>query len=179
MRKFWYLLPCFITLTVLVLFFSSRKSIRTFIKEKIVKRYLNRFYLYFDNIYTFYFKHSTYILINMLLTFCKFVIGSFSIYIAFLGLKVIHPFINIFLIDTCSKLSFYIPISFQGIGLLEWVSIILFKTFNISNENILSAYLINRAGGYSMAIIVFILAIFVFKLNLKNIWKYNIFKNGK
>jgi len=151
------ILACF-----LIAIFSQK--IRIFIRKYVLRKYsvhMKGFSRYFRLVLL---KKPQISLLNIIFTFIKWGMAVMILYATFLGFGIKIPFIYVYVITSLVSITSLIPITINGIGLKESLSVLLYGSFGIPSAIVLSSYIISNALQY---LFVFILVLFL-KLEVKN-----------
>ena len=151
------LMTIILILGFIFLFFIISNQGRFFIKKYILRKYSTKFEG-FSNFLFFYFKNKKLLLLkNLIFTFLKWLVNSFSVYIIFLAYQQDISIIYVLLINSMLMIVSLIPISISGLGIGQSAAVFLYQNFfNIDSSLILSAYLIPLVIAYFIGIIVII-----------------------
>ena len=97
-----------------------------------------------------------YLLLNFLITAIKWTLTGLMIFILFYALGINLSFIYIFLITGSVKILSFLPISINGLGVDESISIFLYSLFNVPAASVLIVYLFSRVINYFLASLLII-----------------------
>jgi len=105
------------------------------------------------------FRHHTMALgLNVIITFGRLALGAATIYVAFAAFGRSMSYIDVLLINTLARLTTLIPVSLNGIGVLETTAFYLFRQLGIPGSDTLCAFLVNRIIVYTFGIMVITMA---------------------
>ena len=154
-----------------VTFIITKKG-RDLIKTYILRKYSIKFQG-FSKLLFYYFKEQKSILaLNVILTFFKWWIHAFMIYLLFYAYNQNISIFLIFLINSMLTIISLIPISISGLGVRESIAVLIYHfIFNIDNAIILSAYLIPLIISYVTATIILLFVVGKIDLSMSSLLK--------
>lgn len=148
------LLLGFAALSALFLF-----SLFKFKLFKSFERWRERFVQLAQNtvsqIFTYGREHSTRLLVNCILTCFKFLLVILCYYAVFTSFGYSLSIWKVGLSSMASGIVAYVPISIHGIGTVEAIAMWILGRLNISPSDVLSGFLVLRAGLYLFSFFVF------------------------
>jgi len=126
----------------------------------------NRLMRFIHNLSTqliFFAKHHPFLLlINFLLTLLKLGLVMFCYHAMLTALDYTLSVWKVGLAALASGIVGYIPVSIQGLGTVEAVALLNFKTLGVNSADVLVCYLLLRSNNYILACLVYIVT-FLFK----------------
>lgn len=138
-------------LVLIVLFFSVKILI------KLNFNRINKFISELQQIKNIYKKKYTIVIVNMLLSLLNLLVVSLSYFFAFLSFDNFVPWPDAGIIPIISSLVGYIPVTFSGIGTVEYSSVYLFSFLGVSSTIVICVYLLQRIIQYFVAFIMYLI----------------------
>ena len=139
------------------LFFVVFEKGRYLIKRYVLRKYATEFEGFSDFLFLYFRKEKLLLLKNFILTFLKWFVNSFNVYILLLAYNQNISVFYVFLINAMLMIVSLIPITISGLGIGQSVAILLYKNlFNIEPSLVLSVYLIPLIIAYLIAVIIII-----------------------
>jgi len=144
------ILFCFILIFVvgLVYYFLFKLTFKNRFINKIKNTFVEMFILL-----KIHKKNWRFLLLNLCITSIIWFLTSYSYLFCFKSLNVDIPFIYICTIPFIATLAGYIPLSFAGVGVVEYSAIGLFSTLGILDNTVLATYIILRSWQYLIALV--------------------------
>jgi len=158
-----------VLLSIFIFLFISEIG-RRLIKRFILKKFAVNFKGFSKTMFYFFKKQKSLLLLNFIITFLKWFMTSFMVYIIFLAYKQNISILSVFLINSMLMVISLIPISISGLGIRESVSVVLFNYLNINPEITLSSYILILIVTYITALIILLSGLNEIKsfMSLKN-----------
>lgn len=103
--------------------------------------------------------HSFLLLINFLLTFLKLGLIMFCYQAMLTALDYTLSVWKVGLAALASGIVGYIPVSIQGLGTVEAVALMNFKTLRVSPSDVLVCYLLLRSNNYILAFLAYVVTV--------------------
>ena len=130
-----------------------RKVLQKFIPKKIskeLKGFSKLLFIYIN-------KHKNLLLINLLLSFIKWLIVFLAIYYLFISFNLKVSFLMIIAIISISKIISLVPITISGLGVREGIAIYLFNKIGVNISIVLSVFLTLLIINYLTALITLLI----------------------
>ena len=128
-------------LLMCVLFRPLRKRIKSGIIEPLFPWTIN----YLNSFVSFFLNHAVLVCLNLMCTFARAFIGALMIWVGLFALGVDRGLWDVMFLNFVARMIGYIPITINGIGLLEGAAITTLSRLDIPPEPILLAFLIDRS----------------------------------
>ena len=147
------------SLTLILVFLLTSHKIRNLIKKHILRKISLKF-KGFSNLFSYYLKKQKAILcLNFILTFLKWFVTSFTLYILFLTYNQNISWMIIFLVNSMLTIISLIPISISGLGVRESAAVVIYSFLNIDSTIVMSTHLIPVIISYSIATLIIFLSL--------------------
>jgi glycosyltransferase 2 family protein len=140
-----YLIMIVAIITPLVTIFV--RPVRNFVKFRIIERFFSWSTDYFTAIVQFLLNHTGYVAINLFCTLLRALLGALEIWLGIIALGISANLVPVMFVNFVARIVSYIPITVNGLGLLEGTAITLFHRINVASEVTLVAFLLPRLVG--------------------------------
>lgn len=121
---------------------------RRIIKDYILRSYAKHFSGFSESLYSIFKTQKKRLAVVLAIALLKWILYGFLISSLFLALGTKVPVLSVILISSIGSVVSFIPITPQGLGLRESLSVILFSSIGIAAPTVAAAYLINLAICY-------------------------------
>ena len=139
----------------IVLFFIVTEIGRGIIKKYVLRKYAEKF-AGFSKTFFYYLKDKKdALIINLILTFLKWILSSAAVAILFLAFDTTIRFYYIVLITAATIIVGLVPFTISGLGLRESVAVFFYNLISIKPSVVVSVYLIFNIINYLFAMIIF------------------------
>lgn len=121
------------------------RPLRKLVRKKIVEPFFPWAVSFLNSFVSFFLNHMILVLLNLLGTVARALVGAFMIWVGLFALGVHRGVWDVILINFVARIVSYVPVTINGLGLLESAAIKTFSRLDIAPEPILLAFLIDRA----------------------------------
>ena len=101
------------------IFLIISSKLRITIRESVIKRYLLKYYDFFELTSEYFRKHIKYFFLNVISNVLKVLIAGFVIWTNFLLFNIKSDFLLLLSVYNLSRILSLLPVSIGGLGLLE------------------------------------------------------------
>ena len=141
------------------------RPLRKFVKKRIVEPFFPWAISFLDSFVSFFLNHMILLFLNILGTVLRALVGAFMIWVGLFALGVHKGVWDVIFINFVARIVSYIPVTINGLGLLESAAIKTFSRLDIAPEPIFLAFLIDRTIA-----VLFGLSIICFMAGKKGSW---------
>ncbi len=146
-------LTLFILTMLFILLFKS-KSFRSFIKEKILRKYQSQFRQFSSTFHDLYHLHKSALLLNAFYTAIRLILTGLAVYWIFHYLGSTVPLFETIIINTILMTASLIPLTANGTGIREILGVYLFGLLGVDPLISITAYLIFRIANYLFGVLL-------------------------
>ena len=137
---------CFFILLALIFpfFCIFFRPVRIFFRIHIVERFFPVSKDYFNAIVGFFLNHMGLLLLNLLCTIIRAFIGAYMIWLGLAALGIHEDVWQVMFVNFVARMVTYLPITINGLGLLEGTAMSLFEQIGITPDATLLSFLFDR-----------------------------------
>lgn len=152
---FVYIGLCFVLISSLAILLI--RPLRRYIKAEVIEPFFPWSLRFLHAFVSFFLNHRYLVLLNLLGTFFRAFLGAFMIWLGLYALGVQRGVLDVAFISFVARMVGYIPVTINGLGLLEGAAISAFAKMHIQPEPILLALLIDRSIAIFFGLVVILL----------------------
>lgn len=146
-----YIITIAIGLAVISYIIFSDRGRRLLIK--LLRGYAKNFTGFSRTLYFFFKKQKTVLIINIILTFLKWILMTALVYLLFVSFGITGNFILIFLANVTTMIISLVPITINGLGVKESAAYFLYPLVNVPSSIAVSTYLVTAVLAYLQSIL--------------------------
>lgn len=120
------------------------RPLRKFLKVAVIDKFMPWSHQYFNTMVNFLLNHPRLVLLNVLFSVLRAFLGATAIWIGLVAIGVESNLWAVAFVNFVARMVSYIPITINGLGLLEGAAMTLFQRISIDPEATLLAYLLSR-----------------------------------
>ncbi len=143
------LVGALVLLFVLIFIFMLSDKLRGFIEKFVLRKYAVHFKGFSKNFFSYFKKHRSALLINLIVTITRTILDSFGIFLIFLSFGNIIPIFYILIIWAMEVIISLIPITINGLGITQGVSAYLYSIIGVALPVIGARYVISLFVKYT------------------------------
>jgi uncharacterized membrane protein YbhN (UPF0104 family) len=153
-RRIWFLGVTFIGILFVMSIIARRIGITNIVKN-VFKKWLLSIVNFFRSFLGFIRSHPYVLCLNLIITIVRILLSASTIYIGMgvFGFDGAH-YLDILWLTSISRMTTYLPISFNGLGVVEGSAVVLLSLVKISAEITICAFFINRLIHYTSSFLI-------------------------
>lgn len=153
-RRIWFLGVTFFGILFVISIIAKRIGIPNIVKN-VFKKWLLSIINFFRSFLGFIRYHPYVLCLNFIITIVRMLLSASTIYIGMgvFGFDGAH-YLDILWLTSISRMTTYLPISFNGLGVVEGSAVVLLSLVKISAEITICAFFINRLIHYTSSFLI-------------------------